>query len=615
MKCFSILLLIVLSSALAPAQELTPQKEKEKELQRLQLRAVSMIEQTAAEAMFWDDPKAAAAVLTDAAELRWPETPGMAAKWLLKAWDDAAKVGESTQDQRLKELATRSDKADLQARVLRVANKYDPKMAEKFIKQLSSNDSGMRTNRAAFDDRSDRSEQLLRMAAQAVDSDPDLAFNLAVNSLTDGVSQSLQGVLTSLRVQRPELANKLFDLALTRFSSGAPDPSEAEVLAGYLFSSGITYTVNSAGRTVFIMNPSQQKITPGGISDPQRARSFLAAAYQEFFSRPIALDAPQNRIVAQRILAFGKRMTPRYTTLTPEFVQPLQTFLAQLETQLYPPSSASETKNETTKPRTREEMYQEHIADLEAQAEKEMAPEARKLAYAKAAVATRPDDYERGKAIADKIDDDSLRADVGSFVLYRAALSFLGDKDLQKPLDIAPKIDDAARKAVVKIVIARALIKSKPNQEQTSVEQQQAFDLLVDVGRELLKQEPTPKIVKIMMGRTAVLADVDKSGVSASLEQIVPMINKIERFDLRDGASPELGLSVPLPVGRIENPRVGFDFRSAIDPLVTTEFEQISGTVERLQAKDVRGVARFEVAKWFLEKNPPLPKAAKKQSQ
>lgn len=125
-------------------------------------------------------------------ELRWPETPYEAANWLLKAWNDAEKVAESVQDQRLKELSTRSEKTDLQARVLRVTNKYDPKMAEKFIKQLAAKESGIRKDRAAFDDRSSRSEQLLRMAVQAVDTAPDLAFNLAVNSLADGISQSLQ---------------------------------------------------------------------------------------------------------------------------------------------------------------------------------------------------------------------------------------------------------------------------------------------------------------------------------------------------------------------------------------------------------------------------------------
>lgn len=600
MKCLLFLLLTVLSSASLSAQAPTAQKEKEKELERLRLRAVSMIEQTAAETLLWDDRKAAAGVLVDAAELRWPETPDAALKWLLKAWDDSEKVGESAQDQRLKELYTRSEKAALQARILGLANKYDPKMAERLIKQLSSKESGIRTNRAAFDDRSARSEQLLRMATQAVNSDPDLAFNLAVNSLADGVSQSLQGVMTDLRAKKPELANRLYDLALARFSGGAPDISEAEVLAGYLFYSGMTYTVDSAGRTVFVLNPAQQKLQPAAAADSQRARNFLVAAYQAFFSRPISLETTESRLVAQKILAFGKRMTRRYASLAPEFVQPMQTLLAQLETQLYPPASASESK--TTKSRTREEIYQEHIAELEAEADKEMVPDAKKLAYAKAAVATKPEDYERGKAIADKIDDNNLRTDVGSFILYRAALSFLGDKDSQKALDIAPKIDDVSRKAVVKIAIARALIDSKANQ---AVEQQQAFDLLVDVARELTKQEPTPKIVKIMIGRTAVLADLDKSEVPASLEQIVPMINKIERFDLRDEAAPELGLSVPLPVGRIENPRLGFGFRSAIAPLVTTEFEQLSGTVERLQAKDMRGLARFEVAKWFLEKILP----------
>ena len=70
MKCLLFLLLTVLSSASLSAQALTAQKEKEKELERLRLRAVSMIEQTAAETLLWDDRKAAAGVLVDAAELR-----------------------------------------------------------------------------------------------------------------------------------------------------------------------------------------------------------------------------------------------------------------------------------------------------------------------------------------------------------------------------------------------------------------------------------------------------------------------------------------------------------------------------------------------------------------
>jgi hypothetical protein len=75
----------------------------------------------------------------------------------------------------------------------------------------------------------------LRLAQQAIDVNPDQAFSLAQGSLADGISQGLQNILTTLRKKDIDLANRLFDLALARFSSGAPDPSEAEVLAGYLF--------------------------------------------------------------------------------------------------------------------------------------------------------------------------------------------------------------------------------------------------------------------------------------------------------------------------------------------------------------------------------------------
>jgi exonuclease VII large subunit len=297
MKSISLFLLIILSSAALFAQELTPKKEKQKELERLRLKAVSMIEQTAAEAMTWDDQKAAVGVLVDAADLRWPETPSQAAKWLLKAWDEAGKIADSAQDERLRELSTRSEKTDLQARVLRVANKYDRKLAEKFIKQLAAQESGVRRNRAAFDDRSARSEQLLRLAMQAVDSDPDLAFSLAANSLTDGISQSLQGVLTGLLAKRPDLANKLYDLALSRFSGSAPETYEAEILAGYLFNSGVTFSVDSLGRNIFSMSPAQRKIPPAAAAEPERARSFLVAAYQAFFSRPMSLQTTDSRQV------------------------------------------------------------------------------------------------------------------------------------------------------------------------------------------------------------------------------------------------------------------------------------------------------------------------------
>src|SRR5215203_4516547 len=119
--------------------------------------------------------------------------------------------------------------------------------------------------------------------------------------------------------------------ALTRFSESAPETYEAEILAGYLFDSGVTFSVDSLGRNIFSMSPTQRKILPAAADEPQRARSYLVFTYQAFFSRPMSLETTASRQVAQGVLALGKRLAGRYSALAPEFSVPTQTFLAQLE--------------------------------------------------------------------------------------------------------------------------------------------------------------------------------------------------------------------------------------------------------------------------------------------
>jgi len=84
----------------------------------------------------------------------------------------------------------------------------------------------------------------------------------------------------------------------------------------------------------------------------------------------------------------------------------------------------------------------------------------------------------------------------------------------------------------------------------------------------------------------------------------VQAINKVEKFDLLDRAAPDLRLAAdPKSGATLETPRIGFDFGSAIDPLITTDFEQVASVVERLTTKEVAGVGRLEAAKLYLQKN------------
>jgi len=591
------------------------QIDKERERQRLQLQAISTIRQVATEAPLWNDKEAAVSVLTDAADLLWGDDPSQSVKWLRKAWEATNQVSSGPRDEKLKAFFTGSAQSQLRTTVLRVARKHDPKLAEEFLKQMSEQEAKDKKERGAFDDRTARSEQLLSMAQQLVDSNPEEAFLLAEGSLADGLSFKLQDILTSLRKKDVQLANRLFDLALARFSSSLPDPSEGQILAGYLFQPGLTFSANSDGQKILVLNPAQQNLTAVASSEPQRARSFLIAVYERLLTQPVALDTPEGKQRAQQILVLGNLVARRYPTFAPELAPSAQGFLAQLQRQLMPDSengSASGTSRtssdsgDTTKRLTKEEFYEKNISELEDGADKESNAAFRKVAYVKAALATKPEDYIHAKRIAGKIDDDDLRADAVSFVLYRAALFFAEKAEIEKAIDITPTISDVSRRAVVKIAIAQRLLSSKSEKVEpgeVNFAQQRALDLLNDIDRDL-KKEPSANAAKILLGRTAVLAKLDKDQALASLEQTVQMINKLDRFDLRDGAAPNLGMGAFSASGAtVARPKVGFDFNSAIDPLIMADFEQVSAVAQRFSTKEVSGVARLEAAKLFLRKS------------
>jgi hypothetical protein len=300
-------------------------------------------------------------------------------------------------------------------------------------------------------------------------------------------------------------------------------------------------------------------------------------------------------------------------TYAPDLAQPAQGFVAQLQRQLGITSetgtvgeaSRSTAKNEdtNTKPLTKEELYEKRLTELEDRADTEKNASFKKLAYVEAALAVRPEDYARARGIAGKITEDNLRADTVSFVLYRAALFFVQKEAPDKAVDIAPQISDGLRRAVVKIAIAQRLTASEKKEPgKLSLKRQRAFDLLIDIDRDLKKEEPSVNAVKVALGRTAAPAKLDEAQALVSLEQAVQMINKLESFDLRDRLASDLGLAAAATSGAtVTRPRTGFGFASAVESGIKTDFEQISAVVERLTTKEINGVARLEVAKLYLQ--------------
>ncbi|HEX3251473.1 MAG TPA: hypothetical protein VHS05_18705 [Pyrinomonadaceae bacterium] len=607
-----LLILGIVSFATIAQQRSTPTNEKDLKRQRQQARAIALIEQVGSEAELWDDKRSAVEALANAADLLWDRNPARAGKWLRKAWDLVDQVPESEQNPTLKEFVRQSDKAQLKSIVLRVAHSHDPKLADKFVAEIAEEQPEQKKERGAFDDRTPRSEQLLWLAQQALETNPQLAFNLAQRSLTDGVSFTLQNLMTGLHKKDVALGNQLFDLALARFSNGASEPSEAEVLAGYLFQPGISFSSNAAGQVMMTMNPAFRNEPAVFKTEPDRARRFLVAAYQMFFTRPLPLETPEEKQRAQKIWVFGNRNSSRYDSVAPEFSVPLKTSLAQLESKLFPegrgdPFANSRKPGGEPKP-SEKEVYESRIAALEERAEKTVDPAARNLAWVEVALAVDVEDYPRAKSFAEKISDETLKADAISFVLYRSALAQVRKKELEKAGELAPQIANIARRAVVKIAIAQSLFGDQSAAEM-KLAQQKGFDLLNEVERELRKEEPSANVAKILLGRVALVAMVDNDQALVALEQSLQAINKLGRFDLKNNAAPKLGIKGSW---RSENladiPRIGFSFRSAIEPLVPTEFDNLVNLADSLKAREIRGLVQLEIARVYLEQVSSTPR-------
>lgn len=598
-----------------PVPKITPKvlTEKEQKIQIQKAQVILMVEKTADEAVFYEDKNTAIEVMSEAADLLWNENPAQSAKWLTKAWKTIDEVTESPKDEKMREFFNSSDKSRLQTVVLGVAQKRDTKLAEKFLKEIAAQEPDKTENKGAFDEKTARSEQLLRLAQQAVETNPNLAFSLAERSLVDGISYSLQNVLTSLRQKDVNMANRLFDEALTRFTNTASDTSEAQVLTGYLFRSGVTVGTNSGGGMILVVNPAQQNLPAVAQIEPLRTKNFLSAAYQKFFTRPILPDTPESKSLAGNILLLGRSLIGHYNQYAPELAQPTATFLAQLQNQISPNNQNQSPEKESKssdlpKDTTAEERYDALIEDLVEKAENETDPVAKKLAFINAALSTKPEDYVRAIKIAKEIDDDNLQEDAVSFLQYRAALYFISKNETTRAEELAPQIKEVLRRSVVKIAVAQSLLErqkdKKVEQFQLDLEKQRAFNLLNDVERDLRKEDSSQNIIRILLGATSVMAKFDKTQSLGLFEQAVQAVNKIENYNPKNDSAPRLGIDISKTSGiTVENPKIGFGFRSAIEPLIESDFDQIVSIVDRLSRKEVRGVSRLEVAKLFFQKN------------
>lgn len=591
----------------------TIEKQNQDDLKRS--KAVYLVEETASEAVLWDDRQAAVSALTQAADLLWDENL-KARVWLTKAWDLIEKIDERENSEELRQIWRGSQRSRLRTIVLNVALKRDSKLADRFLQKLEQSQVDDKAERGAFDDRTARSEQLLRLAMNAIETNPALALNLAERSLGDGISFNLQTVLLRLRQKDVGLANCLFDSALARLVNGPTAFSDHHVLASYLFKPGqVVARLPDGNVTVAVVQTQLPAQSPAEF-DPARARGFLIVVHRRLLAEPLPLKE-QGQAAGEFILLANSLAQP-FQMYAPDLWVGIQARRTQFAAAA--PTTGAKPNAEVTDPvreaarngAPADEVSRLRVDALEKVADKEFNPLARKLRFAEAALATAPKDFERGKGLANRIENDAkLHQQIVAFLYYRAALTCFAENDLEKAEELALKIPSSLERALTLIAVAQKLAVVNPhsgNETWTSgMAHQRAVELLFEADKSLKREDASSNIAKVRLGKTAISHLVDSSQALMDFEQAIAIINRLERFDPTDEGAPRLGIE-GFSTTKFTVPRVsfGFGFRNALEPLVTADFDRTAAAIDGLASPSVRGLCRLEAARQILYSIPKI---------
>ncbi|HWS87136.1 MAG TPA: hypothetical protein VN282_09245 [Pyrinomonadaceae bacterium] len=614
--------LILASAALVPAQderrsppsvrraEAAAEAQSRAALRaQARARARDLAASTAVEALKWDDRQAAVRVLSDAADLLWADYPERCVEWLRSAWELADTLPDEDADSSVRRFRSSSPRSRARAAVLTAAQKHDRQLADSFLKRLAAEDeqSGGAARRGVFDDRTARSEHLLNMALALAESDPAVAAGLAERSLSDGVSFQFQSVLLALRARDEAAANRVFDAALERLGRGHTRPDEGQVLASYLFTPGRVLSAGS-GRTAALAVGTQApafRLTPAE-ADPARTHRFLAVMQGILLSSPEPSLTPNPSQSAWEFMTLSGSLAEGFKVYAPELWLPVAQRMNRVAPDLAParadgrlPAAARERLKSDADEGQFNRLY---VDGLEEAAAQESDPVARKLAFVRAAMATTPQELERGRKLADKIDETDLRRQVVSFLLYRAALSNLEGGQPEAAVRLSAEAAPLHR-SIILVEAARRTAAARPAGEGEGAalaRRHRALELLSEADRLLKRDDLPPAALRVRLGLVAALAPVDVARAMQAFDESITALNADTHFDPFDESAPrETGLG-DVAEATLPRLRAGYGLRDAVTPLAQADLERSIGIASRLSATAVRGVCILSIARTVL---------------
>ncbi len=576
---------------------------------QLRARALDALRATGEDARQWKDAASAARVQSQIADLIWDVDADAARAQLVRAWESAARVDDKADASGVARYRSVSARTRARQQVLLVARRRDRALASRWLEQMAaeidaSKDGGPR---GVFDDRTPRSTVLLEMALATAPTNPEAAAELATESLSDGVSFGFQNVLIAIQEKDFKLASTVFRSALARVrAAGLVDPNELFVLASYLYTPGRiagANTTENRGSFPLAVAANAPTVSAAARLDPSLATEFLQTAADALLRLPLpsatANAAESARAQLSAISLVVNRLPPEMAEQSARLRERAQ----QLEADAQFSNAPREETPDRPTPRPGEslkELESRRIDLLEDAAEHETDPLARDIAYAKAALATDEERYERGYGLAQNIKDDQLRQGVADWLTYAATLAAIKSDDLERAASLVKRNSEPSERAASYVLGARKLLASK--------DAARAAEWLAEATNAIRSAEPDAGAARAAFGVAATYAQFDHLLAQQTLAAAVKIANQSETsYDFEDERAPLVkrfsGLTVRAPNGGTS----GFGLRAAAAAFGAEQFDDALATLRSLSSPEARGVAVVALCAEVLKR----PRAAK----
>lgn len=544
--CCAVLMLLIVLGGKAQSQ---PPKKEEKgaELTALQVRSMTMLEQTGREAALLEDRRQAARLQALAADAVWPLQKELARRYFAEAFQIADEYYRQGRDDNRQKVGEDSwvSRNDVRLEIVRMINLHDSEMGreytDKYIEsrkqegQKKAGDGRRNSMSQFFGGNAESANDLLRAAESLMEKDPKLAIEIARRSIAQGVTPNLSGFLLRLGRRERAAADGLFVMALDRMrAEQAPLPGQLLSLSAYAFGSNMVEVSDGGSTSMWGFGPARRD--PKDAPDPRVTQRFLAASLEILgkASEPAILQLPDGASRLATAFFAAKSFAPKVAEFMPALNEQWQGLIGKIGSLTADNARQGIDQRLQDPARQKQNDSEDGFGagpdpqSLADRAQNARDPGERDELYAQAAInAARQGKGTEAFDYTGKINDLTLRQKIKSWISYEAANKAIQQKKLDEARRYAMDVEETDQRAYLFVEIARAAF---GDQDRVRVR-----ELLEEALLMAGKADETPGKVRSLLGLIDLYRQVDFNRAFEIAEYLVKTINKVAADQLQPG--------------------------------------------------------------------------------